>query len=197
MCGYRLRVKPDRLEEGLLSLRLVSAGELKRAERPVAAALVRILLDALFNLGDRLIQVLQAGRGVPEQDMGIQTRRLHLQCLFCPGLGVVVSSGQQQHGPGLELHVRAIGQQVRRADVLAQGVWKVIQPRVDLGQLVPRVAETRVLLNRVSILDDRFVELPLLHIGISAGEIFALEGLRVARTANGEQEHQPCRASKR
>ena len=52
---------------------------------------------------------------------------------------------------------------------------------VGFGELVARLAEFRILLNRVSIFDDRFGVFLLLDVGIAAAEVFALGDLGIFR----------------
>ena len=99
---------------------------------------------------------------------------------------VLELTGEQQDASRLQLRLGVLGHQIGCPDVLAPGPPPVAVLGVGLGQLETRLAEARVLLHGVAILDDGFLDLLLLPERVPTLHVLALGDFRVAR-ARGDQ----------
>jgi hypothetical protein len=105
--------------------------------------------------------------------------------------GVLKLAGEEQHVPGFQLRGDVLRQQIGRPNVLAPRALPVSIDDEGLGQLEARLTEARVLLERVAILDDGFLDLLLTQKSVAALNVLTLCDFRVARAGDahcGDQQ---------
>ena len=102
---------------------------------------------------------------------------------LCPGLVQTVTAlGYTQPTP---IQARAIPELLAGRDVLGRGVLELTELLVRFGQLEPRLAEPRILLNRFAIFNRGFPQLLLRDVLVAALEVLPFEFLRIFRARHG------------
>jgi peptidoglycan/LPS O-acetylase OafA/YrhL len=101
--------------------------------------------------------------------------------------GILILPGGHVHGSRPELRLHIVREEIGRTDVLAIGALQVTLFRERFGELEARCSESRVLLNGVAVLDNRFVQLPLGDVSIAALLEFPLGDFRLFRARTGDQ----------
>jgi hypothetical protein len=183
-CGIRIQL--DGLAERLLGLREVAPGGLEVAEIRVGKASLGVDLEGGLHVRHGRVQILQARQRVAAEQAPVHAGRFEGQDLVRPHAGVLELPRREVHDPGLELGVGICGQQIGSAEVLAIGPLPVPGLRQRLSQLEPRLAEARILLYRIAILDDCFIHQALCQIGVGALEVLAFGDAGIPRAADGE-----------
>ena len=168
MGSGRLRIGLDGLPERSFRIRLSPRGLLEGPEADVAERVVRIEPDGFLNFFDGAIDIPQAGEGVAEQDLRIHVAAIEREGIVGARRRVLELTREQQHAARLQLRLDVLRQQVRRADVLAGRSRPVSILNIGLGEAEARFAETRILLEGVAILNNRFADLLLAHEPIAA-----------------------------
>ncbi|MFN7985587.1 MAG: hypothetical protein U0Q11_27410 [Vicinamibacterales bacterium] len=112
---------------------------------------------------------------------------------MCARLRVCELAEQQQVADGFRLNIDLVGQQIGGAQVLATGVLEVSGLHVDVSELLARLAELRILLNRVAVLDDRLAVFLVGHVLIAALHERALGGLWVGRASTRDERREQQR----
>ena len=96
-------------------------------------------------------------------------------------------AGEQQRAAGVELRVGDVGQKFRGGHRGAHRLEDLAAAQVGGRQLPIGLAEARILLNRVAILDDRRVDVLVLDVAIAALDVLALGLLDITRARRGRE----------
>jgi hypothetical protein len=113
---------------------------------------------------ERPVEVPEARQRVGAQHERVGVLRLDGERLVGARLRVLGPAGQEQQRARLQLRVRILRQQVRRAHVFAERSGEVLLLHVGVGELQVRLRQHRVFLHRVPQLQDGGVNFALLEI---------------------------------
>ena len=83
-----------------------------------------------------------------------------------PGFRFLEASREQETTARLDLSLDVVGEQVCRANVLSDGVWRVVRARVGIAKPCSRRARLSVELQSAPVLNDRFSVQALVEVAV-------------------------------
>ena len=140
----------------------------------------------MLVVGERAVNVFHARQGVPQQNLTVDALGIDGERLFRARLRILELAGQQEDIARLDLGDRIVRKQIRGSDVLPRRSAQVAGTGQRIGELQPRVAALRVLLNGLAIFDDRLWEFGLFDIRVRVAEVFLRARLTARRSEDGD-----------
>jgi hypothetical protein len=130
------------------------------------------------------------------KDVGVHVRGVTLQDALAAVASLVELPCEEQRLDRIELCGGVMGQQVSRSNELLQRVARIVDRGIRAGETIPCIAEKRILLNRVSIRQDRLFVTVFREVGVSSLQVRVLGDVRIApaggteRRAGDEQQQR-------
>ena len=181
-----------RLGERRLRLRFVAAHELQVSDADSRADSLRSGGRRRPHLRDRAVEIFEPRQSVAHQNHGIDVRRGSRDDLARKDLCFLELAEQQAIFPGLHQSGIALRQEIGGAHELTGGAGDIAGAFVGFSQPQSRIAEFRILLQRVAIVDDRVVVFLLREVRVAGVEMLPLRRLGRAAGANGGREERPA-----
>ena len=130
--------------------------------------ILRISGGGFFQFLQCTIHVAHAGQRIALKDMCRSTRGLSCEYFFGASAGIVELAGCEREVAGEQLNIGVVREQVGRANDLREGVAHITVFEVRLRQLLARLPELPIELQRPTVFENGLGVLTGCQIGVAA-----------------------------